>query len=195
MEPLNYLYHICRKEDEGNLRKGYIGITKNLDRRWRQHNKPSSRSHVSNAIRKYNDIIFTGITEGSREEMARFEEYLRPRKDIGWNIDCGGRIAPDRTGHIISQETRKKMSNSHIGRKVSQETRNKISKAQKGIPRGKNPKISKALRKEDNYWATVATKRSVFKRSCSRSGESFNDYLETFMGRDKHGHALYKYTR
>ena len=148
------LYHICREADVGNLEVGYIGITNNLQRRWRDHREGHSKcAHVNHAIQKYDDIVYSVIEEGSREDMLELESTLRPEERIGWNIAPGGKSGytgvalsgedhwtygiprPEETrrkiseklkGNIISEEARLKISKAHKGRVVSEDTKDKI---------------------------------------------------------------------
>lgn len=98
-----YLYHIHRKEDKGNLKVGYIGITVDTARRWKRHKHEPVNEHLGRALKKYDDIEFTIISEGSNEEMLRMENWLRPTNNIGWNVGVGG--IKTLLGHKWSRDT------------------------------------------------------------------------------------------
>lgn len=90
-----YLYHIRRKGME--LSEGYIGVTTNSTRRFDQHlrdaknkNRRNRNYHLYNAIRKYEDIEFVVIQEGTEEEILQMEFTLRPEPNMGWNQAVGG---------------------------------------------------------------------------------------------------------
>jgi hypothetical protein len=75
------LYWIRSPRCVDRHRDGYIGLTKNLARRWPQGRRrarfPRSRSIV---------ILF----RGTRRQCAEREHRYRPRAGIGWNRHRGG---------------------------------------------------------------------------------------------------------
>ncbi|CAM0040795.1 homing endonuclease [Vibrio phage D148] len=110
------LYHICREGDVGDLSKGYIGITNNIDRRWSEHKSGRSKCmHLNNAVAKYDDIVYTTIEEGHREYIETREFTLRPEPGIGWNIAVGGRKS-NTLGRPLSDDTKRKIGDSKRGR-------------------------------------------------------------------------------
>lgn len=111
-----YLYHICRAADVGNLKVGYIGISKDVKKRWKGH-RSKTNAHLQRALKAYDDIVWNVISEGSKEEILRMEVWLRPDKDIGWNIAAGGGLPPNLKGHKWSEETQAKRTTSLKGRK------------------------------------------------------------------------------
>ena len=50
------------------------------------------------------------ISSGSKEEMLRMENWLRPSPHIGWNIAAGGGMPPSPAGRILSTDSRRKIS-------------------------------------------------------------------------------------
>lgn len=117
---MTILYHICADGDQGNLNKGYVGITDDWAQRFSKHFSDICDSPIlKRAIAKYGeDIRFSLITEGSREEMLRLEAYLRPTAK-GWNATAGGGNPPNLSGKVMSQAQKNKISLSN--RKVKQE--------------------------------------------------------------------------
>lgn len=75
---------------------GYVGITSNHKRRWKEHqNTRKTSSIVGNAIKKHTDaIIYDIIFEGSVEACKAIEIYFRPTPEIGWNVIEGGGLPP-----------------------------------------------------------------------------------------------------
>ncbi len=128
-----YLYHIRRRCDAGDLKKGYVGISFCPEERWKQHKRRKSNPHLSNALDKYEDVEMQVITSGSRSEMLRLETYLRPGDSIGWNTCAGGGDPPDSSsywkGRVRTAEHQKNLSKALIGRKTSQKTRELLSAA------------------------------------------------------------------
>ncbi len=108
---MTILYHICADGDQGNLNKGYVGITDDWAQRFSKHFSDICDSPIlKRAIAKYGeDIRFSLITEGSREEMLRLEAYLRPAPK-GWNATAGGGNPPNLSGKVMSQAQKDKIS-------------------------------------------------------------------------------------
>jgi group I intron endonuclease len=72
--------------------EGYVGISKNVEHRWKCHSK-NTNTHLTRAIQKYgwDNIIKKVLVSGVDEEAALLiEEMLRPTTQIGWNIAIGG---------------------------------------------------------------------------------------------------------
>jgi len=103
---------------------------------------------VYNAIQKYGwDNILKEIIEcSSREEMDNLEKelikkYNTTNKNFGYNLESGGnknkklseetkkKISESLIGHYVSKETKNKISEAHKNKKLSEETKNKIKEA------------------------------------------------------------------
>lgn len=90
-----FLYHIRRHGMDTT--EGYIGITTDTTRRFSQHqrdannkNRRNRNYHLYNALRKYDDIEFVILAEGTEEVIMQMEYDLRPEPNIGWNQAVGG---------------------------------------------------------------------------------------------------------
>lgn len=130
-----------------NIKNGkiYIGQTnrKNLNDRWGKEGRRYYQCpRFGCAIKKYgwNNFVHIILEENVSEKDIDYKErfyinlYHSTDKDFGYNLSPGGN-----NGKTISEETRKKISNSlkgkvtwNTGRKHSKETRRKISEAKKG---------------------------------------------------------------
>lgn len=75
-----YLYWIFDKNCTDPQTCGYVGITKNIPSRMRNHRKKFSEKEWE----------YTILYEGSRDECLKLEFGLRPTQKIGWNIAYGG---------------------------------------------------------------------------------------------------------
>lgn len=121
--------------------QGYIGVTTNVPRRFKEHKSKgaSSSQHLKNAIEKYKeDIIYDILFTELEEELALLIELeLRSMPSIGWNIAMGGGLPPRmwgnkyRVGYSLTEEHKRALLLANTGRKMSQETALKVSKAQK----------------------------------------------------------------
>lgn len=109
--------------------KIYIGITSlKFERRCDNGNGYRNNSHFTSAIKKYgwnnitHEILFTGLTkkEAELKEVELIRKYKSDNREYGYNIKDGGGV------HRQSEETKKKLSESHKGKKLSDEHIRKI---------------------------------------------------------------------
>ena len=117
--------------------KKYVGqTTLALEMRWKCHLKDARsglQCALHCAIRKYGIKAFNVEQIDSAEtlnELNNKEVYhvlqLKTLAPNGYNLTAGG------DGHIISEETRQKLSSASLGRKMSEETIKKMAAAQIG---------------------------------------------------------------
>ena len=92
------LYHICKRQDVGNLKVGYIGVTENFDWRKKQHYKYShSNQYLQKCIKKYDTVMYC-VAEADKISILEMEKWLRPTPVVGWNIVEGGGLPPNASG-------------------------------------------------------------------------------------------------
>ena len=141
-----YVYeHICPNG------KRYIGITSQTpEKRWgksgvgyRAHNQ-----HFYNAILKYgwsniaHNIIASGL---SKEEACKTEQffialYNTANRDFGYNKSTGGEKPGTGVRRTLSEETRRKISETQKGKKIDQETIRKRVETRKGYKHSEETK-------------------------------------------------------
>lgn len=167
-----FVYWIHLPEHTDMFSEGYIGFTsKTVQSRYAQHlydaSTKDNKSILHKAILKYGDaLVVDTLVDCESDYGLELEKQLRPHPRIGWNLITGGRGGS--RGHNCTEETRKKMSESHKGKvateatraklralRHSDETRKKISDAHKG----------KVLTEEH------AAKTRVASLGCKRSDE------------------------
>ena len=146
--------------------KKYIGITsRKPENRWGQFGQ-NYGFYFGNAIAKYgwdnfeHYVIYSGLT---KDEAVMFEQYFIEEFNtkntlFGYNLTAGGdgmlspssltlvKLSKIHKGHKVSEETRRKLSESNKGKhNASDETRAKISARNKGkvISAETRAKISK----------------------------------------------------
>ena len=123
-----YLIYWIHNDSETDIKtQGYVGITKNLKIRMRDHS-----SKVNFLEGRTVDIFLYGEKNYCKE----IEYQLRPKKYIGLNIAAGGGIPPDATGIKRSEKTKLLMSQNNVGfrgRKHTYETKRKMSESRKGF--------------------------------------------------------------
>ena len=118
--------------------KVYIGITcQKPEKRWRcgygyldkNKNGKYAQSRMAHAILKYgwdnveHEIIWTELTkeEAEQKEIEFISKYKSNNSKFGYNSDNGGN-----TVGKLSEETKRKMSESRKGSRISEETKLKI---------------------------------------------------------------------
>lgn len=119
--------------------KKYIGLTNNIVRRKREHfnllrKRKHENQHLQNAWNKYHEesFAFYVIEECSMDIIDEMEKYYisnfhSDNGEYGYNVESGGR-----TNQVVSEETRKKLSNALKGRVFSQEHRDHIGQSLTG---------------------------------------------------------------
>ena len=132
--------------------KVYIGSAINIDKRWREHKYfLKERNHHSCLLQrawdKYGEqsFKFEIIQEvPNPEHILAYEQvyldyYKSYESERGYNI-C--KVAGSSLGTKHSEEAKKKISETHKGKIVSEETRKKMSEAKRNISEETRKKIS-----------------------------------------------------
>lgn len=105
--------------------KSYIGISKNIERRWTQHrswvNTGKRKSAIYAALQKYGIDAFSWqiIEQCQPDQLEIREQHWIAVFDTfrnGYNLTAGGEYNKE-----LSDESRKRMSESHKGKKQSQD--------------------------------------------------------------------------
>lgn len=149
-----YLYWIHYPEHSDPMTEGYIGITKDLKRRFKAHSI-SDNKKVRYGIKKGAKMSVIGQFN-TKENALTEEQRLRPSEQIGWNIVPGGGAPPANPwnkgrkgrqpnhntsglskGHGWNRGTKGVMKAWNKGltgaQKHSEETKQKMSESHKGI--------------------------------------------------------------
>jgi group I intron endonuclease len=179
--------------------KVYIGQSINIKARWKEHINALRRGDsrctlLQRAWNKYKEHNFTfEILELCTEEELDFVEikYIKLYNAVnnGYNIESGGN-----KNKRLSEETKKKLRESHLGKKMSEETIQKMSNSRMG---SKNPmygkthspearkKISEAHKGKPSYTPTEETKEKIRKANIGKitSAETRKKISEAAMGR------------
>lgn len=130
-----YLYRVTNLINE----KVYIGQSVNPQARWRRHKSDAKlgkdKKHFANAIRKYgvHNFVFEVIVQAKtledidQAEIDCIKQYRSSDKNYGYNIALGGNGK-----RIVSAQTRKKIALFMTGRKITEETRKRRSQSMFG---------------------------------------------------------------
>lgn len=148
-------------------RKVYIGITRtSVEQRWKKGRGYKSQQYFWRAIQKYgwdnfkHEVLYENLTKSEAEnmEIELIAQYKSNQKEFGYNIENGGSAAGK-----ISDETRKKISESHKGmlspnkgKPMSEEQKQKISKAKTGKSNGPRSEETKRKISEANKGKVVS---------------------------------------
>ena len=110
----------------------YIGITKQSpQKRWQNGYGYKKTTYIFNAIKKYgwdnfeHLILLDNLYKEEAEELEKeyIKLYRANKKGYGFNLNEGG------SSPIITEEQKRKISETEKGKKVSQETKDKLSKS------------------------------------------------------------------
>ena len=136
------VYWIHLPEHKNIFTQGYIGVSNDPIRRMLEHRntfklKNDKNPLFSRMLNKYSGIIIqTIIFTGTEEACYIFEENLRPKKNIGWNVNKGGNKPPSKLGWKPSKSTLEKRSKSLSGIKRNESWCKNLSDAKIGAKNG-----------------------------------------------------------
>ena len=158
-----YVYHICREGDVGDLTKGYLGISKEPEKRWHAHRRGETNAHLTRAYKKYNDIVEYIVLGWDHASCLLMEHLWRPHKKIGWNLAVGGGLPPSSKGIKRSAE---------FCKRTSERQRGELNHAY-GKPAHNNGVLS-------IDYSTTPCRRDYFKKLCIKKDFNFEDFKEEF---------------
>ena len=118
---LTCVYWIRKVEHTNIYTEGYVGVSTNVERRWREHITEARanrhpNSFLCNVINKHypDNLIFEIVYLSNENNCYNYEEMLRPETNIGWNLRSGGPVGK------MSEEGRKAMSARTLGKKLTE---------------------------------------------------------------------------
>jgi len=96
------LYWIRAPHHSNFMEEGYIGVARDVNRRWKyghlwaQKQKRHENSKLSNAIEKYgwDSLIKEVLVIASEAYCYDLEAKIRSHAEIGWNLAVGGQKPP-----------------------------------------------------------------------------------------------------
>jgi hypothetical protein len=83
------------------------------------------------------DVVMDILFVGSYECALLRERCFRPKPNMGWNINIGGKAPPNHKGKPKSERTRELISQNNVGfrgRKHSEETKEKMRLSHQKLP-------------------------------------------------------------
>ena len=168
----------CVYSSESPVGKFYKGMSiYTMEKRMREHKKKmmSGTNHpFYNALRKYgwNNFKWTVLYESECiEDLEHAEKFYIKKfktydRKYGYNLRLGGE-----GGGKLSEETKRKISESRKGKTLSKETKRKLSELNKGKKHSKETKrkISESLRQNSKTnWNIVNNVRRLYLEGLSR---------------------------
>ena len=118
---LTCVYWIRKVEHTNIYTEGYVGVSTNVERRWREHVTEARanrhpNSFLRNVINKHypDNLIFEIVYLSNEDNCYNYEEMLRPETNIGWNLRSGGPVGK------ITEEGRKAISAKALGKKLTE---------------------------------------------------------------------------
>lgn len=166
-----YLYKVTNTVNG----KVYIGQSANPQARWRRHKSDAKlgkdKKHFANAIRKYGaqkfffDIIVQAKTleDIDQVEIDCIKQYRSSDKRYGYNIALGGNGK-----RIVSKETRRKIAKFRVGQRATEETKKRMSLSMIGKNKGeKNGMFGTPSEKTSCAKLTVAQAYKIRKEYAS----------------------------
>lgn len=124
-----FVYWIHEQNHDDPRTQGYVGITDRLVKRFSEHHRYPNH-HVRKALKEHDDLSFTILHYGSREECLNVEQQLRPVENVAWNLKKGGRhegihITTKKSPELVENLRRRMLNNTFAcalkGRKQSPE--------------------------------------------------------------------------
>jgi len=160
---MTYVYWIYNESCLTIENDGYVGVTRDVDRRFKAH------QHKNDNIP--NDVKIKVVYEGTRKECFEYELLLRPTVKIGWNLAIGGSHGW-KIGFSHSEKTKKKMEDAwteerRAAASILRFEQNKLLIGQK------RPKQSEAMRGNKNPMFerthTAASRELISKSNIGRT--------------------------
>jgi len=138
------LYWIKHPDHNDIRSEGYVGISSNVNNRFKRHKFLHTNKHLANAIKKYGwkNLIKQVMLVADESYCLMIEKLLRAKENIGWNIAIGGGKPPVcKGGKPLSEETKAKISATKTGVKL---TGANLERAKKQVIEiGKNTRFKK----------------------------------------------------
>ena len=160
------VYWIRREGHKDIFFEGYVGITTNTTRRWKQHlHQQHDNPHLRHALAAYTDIVFEVVYTGTQADAQDIERYFRPNRIMGWNIAPGGNLPPPQHGREMSESSRAKYKSTIAERNSnyrSPDQRTKMYATRKANGFRPEHNLNVGVARNTQWWNDgVSSKRSV----------------------------------
>ena len=182
------VYKIVNKKND----KKYIGSTNDKGRRWYNHkwrlaNNCHRNQHLQRAYNKYGSDNFEFVVVEQVDKISDLiqrEQYYMDILEPEYNIN------PKADRSEFSEETRKKISESHKGKEMSREARRRMSESHKGkeMPKETREKIGKSISGMNNpFYGQHHSKKAKQKISETHKGKEISKETREKMSKSAKG--------
>jgi group I intron endonuclease len=117
---MSSVYWIHHPEHTDMFSQGYVGVSKDLKKRWNDHAKRTGNLHLKRAIKKYgwDNLVKEVVLVAEETYCLMIEAKLRAEDKMGWNITKGGGMPPSALGMKFtrSEEWKQKQSVARKGK-------------------------------------------------------------------------------
>lgn len=130
---VGYVYWIHLKNQWDPTEDGYVGVSNDPHRRFKEHK--NSKNLLLKEGMDNPDVLMDILFVGSYDCALLRERCFRPRPNMGWNINTGGKAPPNQKGNPKTERTKKLMSQNNvgmIGKKHSEQTKENMRLTRKG---------------------------------------------------------------
>lgn len=169
----------CHVSPSGKVYVGFTGMP--IKTRFGNGKNYSPKYPFGKAILKYgwenfeHRILETGLTkeQASEKEIYYINKFNSLDPEFGYNIATGGTNGKI-FGRVISEETRKKMSESNKGKKRSKETIENLSKSHIGLKSGHVRAVDK-YDIDGNFIESYESVADALRKNCIKNHSSISN--------------------
>ena len=175
--------------------KVYIGQSNNLKKRWSRYKSLNCKQQyrIINSLKKHGveNHQFDTIEYCSEDELNCSERFWQDQFDVlGKNgLNCVLTVCGEKR-RVLSDEFKKRISQTNTGKKASEETKKKMSDSRKGIPKSEETKkrMSERQKGELNHsYGKKLTENHKQKISKSTLGKKHSEESKSKMSPSKIG--------
>jgi len=182
------VYWIRKKHHNDCKSEGYIGVARNVQKRFNRHVKQAlNKNHKNKNLILHlfdNDIVVETLFVGDETECYLKEFQLRPNYRIGWNVVPGGHGGSTSLGKKHTEEFKKRRSECMKGNKIAvgnnkpktDEHKRKISFSLKGRIISDEQKLKQSLKMKGRKQSPESNE----KRRLSSLGKKRGPYKKTY---------------
>lgn len=181
---MSSVYWIHHPEHTNMFSQGYIGVSKDLKKRWSDHAKRTGNTHLLHAIKKYgwDSLVKEVILVADEAYCLMIEAKLRAEDKMGWNITKGGGMPP-------------KVGGWNKGRKIPQEELNSIKAKGFGFKKGHKTWNTGIKLNEEQLKKQFSLSDFVKKHGSWNKGKKMSDEYREKLSKSHKGKKILESTK
>ena len=163
--------------------KVYIGQSVDINHRWDRYikytNEIKSQTKIFNSIQKYGikNHKFEVLEECNLTDLNRLERFYQEKyNSVNGGLNCKFTTTDSKSGHL-SEETKRKISKSNMGRVFTDDWKTKLSESLSGRTRSKES-IKKQQQSRKNYKHSLSTVEKI-----KESNQKFKEVICPHCGK------------